>query len=94
MCLDPSRLANLTSMTNKHFDSSRWLSGALNILLTLLDYFPSIRGGFVWDGDMHISANQTLHSLGGLRDIWLEPGTTYQYYPLTLTGFWIGYHLW
>jgi protein O-mannosyl-transferase len=81
-------------MTKKHFDSSRWLPGALIILLTLLAYFPSIRGGFVWDDDMHIPANLTLHSLGGLRDIWLKPGATYQYYPLTFTGFWIGYHLW
>ena len=53
-----------------------------------------MHGGFVWDDDVHIPANPTLRSLEGLRDIWLKPGTTFQYYPLTFTGFWIGYHLW
>ena len=53
-----------------------------------------MHGGFIWDDDVHISANPTLRSLDGLWDIWFKPGTTFQYYPLTFTGFWIGYHLW
>jgi len=62
--------------------------------MVLLAYFPALQGSFVWDDDIHISANPALHSLGGLKDIWLKPGATCQYYPLTFTGFWIGYHLW
>ncbi len=53
-----------------------------------------MHGGFIWDDDKHISTDPTLHSLDGLRDIWFKPGATFQYYPLTFTGFWIGYHLW
>jgi protein O-mannosyl-transferase len=60
----------------------------------LLVYGPALRGGFVWDDDAHISANPTLRSLKGLWDIWFQPGVTCQYYPLTFTVFWAGYHLW
>ena len=31
---------------------------------------------------------------GGLRDIWIKPGATCQYYPLSFTFFWLAYHLW
>ncbi len=67
---------------------------ALIGLLVVIAYWPALRGGFVWDDDTHISANPALRTLGGLRDIWIKPGATCQYYPLTFTGFWIGYHLW
>ncbi len=77
-----------------NFASTGRLPGALIVLFIFLAYFPAMRGGFVWDDEVHISANPALHSLGGLRDIWLKPGATFQYYPLTFTGFWIGYHLW
>ena len=38
--------------------------------------------------------NHLLHSLKGLSQIWFAPGTTPQYYPLSLTSFWVDYHLW
>ena len=75
----------------------RWKDGRLALLLlaaTLIAYWPALHGGFVWDDDAHITANQTLRSLTGLREIWLKPGATCQYYPLTFTVFWAGYHLW
>jgi len=33
-------------------------------------------------------------TLAGLRAIWLEPGRSPQYYPLTQTTLWLEYHLW
>lgn len=88
--------ADLTSIQKKHpgFAASWFWQSALIVLLVFLAYFPAIRGGGIWDDDIHIFANPTLRSLGGLREIWLKPGATCQYYPLTFTGFWIGYHLW
>lgn len=61
---------------------------------TAVAYLPALRGGFVWDDDEHITNNAALRSLGGLRRIWLEPGATPQYYPLTFTSFWIEWQLW
>jgi tetratricopeptide (TPR) repeat protein len=66
----------------------------LLVLATVAVYWPALRGGFVWDDDTHITDNQTLRSLKGLWDIWFQPGATCQYYPLSFTGFWIGYQLW
>src|SRR5207237_7610971 len=50
--------------------------------------------GFIFDDDAYVTSNATLHSLDGLRQIWLQPRASPQYYPLTLTTFWIEYHLW
>jgi len=35
-----------------------------------------------------------LRTWQGLADIWLKPGATLQYYPLTHTSWWVQYHLW
>src|SRR6267142_435357 len=70
-------------------------------LLTLLlwvavmaAYWPALHGDFIWDDNDHISTNQALKSLGGLRAIWYQPGATMQYYPLTFSAWWLAYHLW
>ena len=76
---------------------ARWRTVALACLLLallLVAYWPALRGEFLWDDDAHISDNASLRSLSGLRDIWLKPGATIQYYPLTFTFFWAGYQLW
>ena len=73
------------------------MDGILALLLVaavMVVYWPALHGGFVWDDDSHISDNPTLRSLKGLWEIWFQPGATCQYYPLSFTGFWIGYQLW
>ncbi|MCE9613315.1 MAG: tetratricopeptide repeat protein [Lentisphaerae bacterium] len=66
------------------------------LALTVLAYLPALRGGFIWDDDLHVTANETLRSLRGLYDIWfgLYRHTTCQYYPMTFTAFWIQHQLW
>ena len=59
-----------------------------------LAYWPAWHGGFLWDDDTYITTNYALRSLTGLKVIWLKPWAIEQYYPLTFTLFWIGYHLW
>jgi tetratricopeptide (TPR) repeat protein len=79
------------------------LVGALIVAATLLAYLPALQAGFIWDDDQYVTGNPTLRTLAGLGRIWVEPGATPQYYPLTFTTFWIehalfglapaGYHL-
>ena len=49
-------------------------AAALGIVaITVLAYTPALRGGFIWDDDCYVTANQTLRSADGLKAIWLEP---------------------
>ena len=73
---------------------TNWFKALFLIAMVVAAYWPAMQGGFVWDDDTHITTNQTLRSLHGLREIWFKPGATCQYYPLSFTWFWIGYHLW
>ena len=80
------------------FERPRRLSlfgGAFLVLIVLLAYLPSTRGGFVWDDDSWtIKLIDVLRDTSGLRAIWFEPTTLQQYYPLTGTTFWLDYQLW
>ena len=68
-----------------------WLVAASGLLVV---YGPALHGGFLWDDDVHISANEALRSGLGLARIWFEPGAVCQYYPLSFSAFWLEYHLW
>jgi hypothetical protein len=72
----------------------RWIFGLFLVAATMIAYQPVWHAGFIWDDDVYVTNNLTLHSLDGLRQIWFEPGATLQYYPLTFTTFWVEYHLW
>ncbi len=71
---------------------SAWNAAALFGVL-LVAYFPSLRGGFVWDDERHVT-EPALRSLSGLARIWFEPGATQQYYPLLHSAFWLEHRLW
>ena len=77
---------------------SAWRSmvpgGAVIALITLLAYFPAMRGGFIWDDDAYVIDNTELRTAAGLARIWLDPTSEPQYYPLVHTTLWIEYHLW
>jgi len=67
--------------------------GALLILISLVVYLPVIRGGWVWDDDVLITANPLVRSVGGLPGIWrgeINP----DYFPLTSTLFWLEARAW
>lgn len=70
-----------------------WLVGALLVAATAVAYLPALGAGFVWDDDRYVTGNVALRTLDGLRRIWLAPGATPQYYPLTFTSFWLERHL-
>ena len=62
--------------------------------LTIVVYLPALDCGFIWDDDLYVEYNETLHSVDGLIRIWLEFGATQDYYPLTFTTFWLEYQAW
>lgn len=55
-------------------------------------YASSLRGDFLWDDDLHISANETIVGPLGLKEIWTSSRALY--FPLTLTNFWVQHALW
>ncbi len=55
-------------------------------------YAPSLRGDFLWDDDLHITANPTIIGPLGLKEIWTTSRANY--FPLVLTNFWIQHALW
>jgi len=61
--------------------------GTLTIVaLTLLAYWPSLRGPFLWDDGLNVTRNRLVTQPGGLSRIWFstEPA---DYYPVTFTVF-------
>lgn len=71
---------------------SNLLLGLLLVALTAVAYTPAYRGAFLWDDDVHVSANHFLKDVYGLQQLWLVK-TKPQYYPLTYTSFWIEYQV-
>jgi protein O-mannosyl-transferase len=72
----------------------RALGALFLVVLTLLVYWPAMHAAFIWDDDEYVTKNPTLQAPDGLKDIWLRPGATPQYYPLVHTTFWIEHHFW
>ena len=70
-----------------------WLLAVVLVVVTFAAYQPAWRGLLLWDDAAHVT-RAGLQSLAGLQRIWLEPGATQQYYPLTHTAFWIEQRLW
>ena len=62
-------------------------------LVTLVAYWPALRGGLLWDDTAHVTRPE-LRSLRGLGRIWSELGATQQYYPLLHSAFWVEHRIW
>lgn len=88
--IDSMNLSLTTGPTRSAFIPAGLLLPVV-IALTLIAYSSSLRGGFLWDDDEYVVDNIQLRSADGLRRIWLEPGSTPQYYPMVFTSFWLEY---
>ncbi len=62
------------------------------IALLVAAYAPSFRGDFLWDDDLHITANPTIVGPLGLKEIWSSARAAY--FPLVLTNFKLQHALW
>jgi tetratricopeptide (TPR) repeat protein len=72
----------------------RYLGAVALVVLIAAAYAPVRYAGFIWDDNQYVTENTTLTEPGGLTRIWLEPGSTPQYYPLVFTSFWLEQRLW
>jgi Flp pilus assembly protein TadD len=70
------------------------LAAVALLMVTLLAYQPAMRAGFIWDDDDYVTNNHTLRTAEGLKQIWFEPRSIPQYYPLVHSSFWMEYQLW
>jgi protein O-mannosyl-transferase len=62
------------------------------VLAIVAAYASSLRGEFLWDDDLHITANPTIIGPLGLKEIWTTARANY--FPLVLTNFWVQHALW
>lgn len=73
---------------------SRLATPCLIAILAVSAHGRAVCNGFIWDDDAYVTANKTLRSADGLRQIWLEPRSIPQYYPLVHTTYWLEFRLW
>jgi len=59
---------------------------ALLVIGTIIVYFPALTANFIWDDDVHFTANEAVRRWRGLVDIWTSRAAVY--YPLVLTTGW------
>jgi protein O-mannosyl-transferase len=64
----------------------------LLVVLTVAAYWPALRGGFIWDDDVHLTANPCIVGPLGFKAIWTTSSAVY--YPLVLTSFWVQHAIW
>ncbi|HEX8521472.1 MAG TPA: tetratricopeptide repeat protein [Tepidisphaeraceae bacterium] len=69
-------------------DRETFLAALGLVALVVVAYVPAMRAGFIWDDPDYVVNNPTLRSGRGLLNIWLEPRSLPQYYPLVHTTFW------
>ncbi len=77
------------------FRWSRLRSLALGAALfggVVVAYAPALSGDFLWDDDLHVTANPAIVGPLGLREIWTTSRANY--FPLVLTNFWVQHALW
>jgi tetratricopeptide (TPR) repeat protein len=71
-----------------------WLFPLLLAVLTFAAYWPVTRAGFIWDDDDYLVNHPIYTSPEAMREIWLVPRATPQFYPVVFTSFYIERKLW
>ncbi len=74
-------------------DYSRFIP-FLILACCLIAYYQVYSAGFIWDDEDYVINNPVLRDWFGLRQIWFNPTSLPQYYPLVHTIFWIEFQLW
>ena len=87
------------SMTPRHTGTGQRFVAPLGVwllfaVLLLVVYSPALRGEFLWDDDEYVSNNPAVMQANGIVRIWLSADGGPQYYPLTLSSFWLEYRCW
>jgi protein O-mannosyl-transferase len=71
--------------------ATAWAIAGL-VLAVVLAYLPVWRAEFIWDDDLHVTANPVIVGPLGLKEIWTSPAANY--FPLTMTSFWLLHAIW
>jgi len=87
MCPAPSEPSNSRADPWRSF-----ALGAVLVIALVAAYWIALRGEFLWDDDLHITANPTIIGPLGLKEIWTTARANY--FPLVLTNFWVQHALW
>ena len=66
--------------------------GALLFVAVATVYSCTLTHGFIWDDDLHVTANPAIVGPLGLQEIWTTAAANY--FPLVLTNFWVQHALW
>ncbi|MCS7033794.1 MAG: tetratricopeptide repeat protein [Phycisphaerae bacterium] len=69
------------------------LLALLLIAGTIVAYWPSLGGGFLWDDPDYVVNNLALRNLRGLWWIWTSIFSLPQWYPMVHTSYWLEYQL-
>ena len=69
------------------------LLAAAIVGITLLAYWPAMRGGFIWDDYGFIVGNRLIESPDGLWRFWFTADAP-DYFPLTSSVLWLEWRLW
>jgi tetratricopeptide (TPR) repeat protein len=83
----------MSNETKETPSSFRVDSAILIILVAFVAYLPVLRGGFVFDDSILITANRMVKASDGLRRFWFTTEAL-DYYPLTSSSWWLEWHLW
>jgi tetratricopeptide (TPR) repeat protein len=71
----------------------RTLQTALLLVAVVAVYWPSLRGGFIWDDVLYLRDTPSIHSDDGLRRIWFTTESR-DYYPVTYSAYWLEWRFW
>ena len=86
---------NEPSSESQRSGQGRWRNlvfGLVLVAAVVLCFSPALPGDFLWDDDLHITANPTIIGPLGLKEIWTTAAANY--FPLVLTNFWVQHALW
>lgn len=64
------------------------------LALCLLVYYPLHAAGFIWDDGYWILNDPAMHHWRNLQFVWFDPMTFMQYYPLSVTAYFLQWQLW
>jgi protein O-mannosyl-transferase len=82
-------------LRSKPFNSMRLFQALLIVAAVFWIYWPVLHGGWLnWDDDTLISKNDLVHDPFGIVNIWFEPSTLIDYFPLTVSLEWLEWQLW
>jgi tetratricopeptide (TPR) repeat protein len=82
-----------TNLTRGGVAGKRIGDALLLCCVTIIAYLPALRAGFIWDDDTLVTGNALVRSGSGILRIWFTTQPA-DYWPVTLTAFWMQWRLW